>query len=176
VIDISGTQIDDAEVVRALIETKADDWPSRLNKFFWDGLRSRQAYEIASGDLMHTDEVIEMVVMMLKDVRTAVTLFVDNVERDIMLTEPQRVAIINLSDDLLADMREKILLNKNYAKATTQSKREMGEFDTVLVRTDEAVQPPPDDVMLKPEKKGWRDRKPTDDIPKRKPRSMKVND
>lgn len=160
-IDINGTQVDDEVLIHALMETRADDWPSRLNKFFWDGLRSRQAYEIASGDLMYTSEVIEMVVEMLKDVRSAISLFVDNVERDITLTEPQRIAIINLSDDLLADMRGKILANSNYAKATTQLQREVGQHETVLKR--------------EPSDKAWRDRKPSDDIPKRKPRRMKVN-
>lgn len=135
-IDLNGVPVNDEDLIEFFRSCKEADLPPRLQKNYWDAMRSRQAYEMTAGDLFKTDDVLFMVVEMFKDIRSSITLFVDNVERENELTDRQRTAIINLSDDLLSEVRNKILNNKRYANAKTILENETGDSETVFKRIE----------------------------------------
>lgn len=82
------------------------DLPMLLRKEYWAGMRSRQLYEIAAGDLWPTDRVIEMASEMLKVIAMSARLASDQVERETGITVRQREVVNRLMDSMLANARD----------------------------------------------------------------------
>lgn len=87
------------------------DLPMMLRKEFWAGMRSKQIYEMAAGDLWPTEQVQEHIADILKTISLSLRLSSDTVEREIGITEKQRDVVTRLMDDALANahraLREK---------------------------------------------------------------------
>jgi hypothetical protein len=79
------------------------DLPMLLRKEYWAGMRSRQIYQIAAGDLWPTDRVVDVVSEMLKTVSMSLRLASDRVDREVGLTHTQRELVIRLMDEALAN-------------------------------------------------------------------------
>jgi hypothetical protein len=82
------------------------DLPMLLRKEYWAGMRSRQLYEIAAGDLWPTDRIIEMAGEMLKVIAMSARLAADQVERETGITVRQREVVNRLMDSMLANARD----------------------------------------------------------------------
>ena len=78
-------------------------------KDHWQAVQAEQKAMESSGDLWHTEKVIELVSQSFKHIKLSVQLFSDIVERESSLTEDQIKTIQGLSDNLLEDMRERLL-------------------------------------------------------------------
>jgi len=91
------------------------DLPSAVLKEFWAGLRARQIYEMAAGDLWPTDQVITHMSEMFKTISLTVRLTADTVQRETSLNNAQRQVITRHMDDLLANLAANIqeLAEKN---------------------------------------------------------------
>lgn len=85
-----------------------NDLPKHLTKEFWAGLRSRQEYEIKAGDLWPTEKIISEVGELMKMLNMSLSLAADTVERQVELSEEQRLIIKNLIDGVKNDMVKSI--------------------------------------------------------------------
>lgn len=79
------------------------DLPMLLRKEYWSGMRSRQLYEIAQGDLWPTDRVIEHLSEVLKMISMSMRLAADAVDRETGLTPKQRAIVVRLMDETMAN-------------------------------------------------------------------------
>lgn len=79
------------------------DLPTLLSKEYWAGMRTRQIFEEAAGDLWRTDEVTEHITEILKTISVSLRLSADSVERETSLSVQQRNTIIRLMDETLAN-------------------------------------------------------------------------
>lgn len=77
------------------------DLPMLLRKEYWAGMRSRQLFEQAAGDLWPTDEVLEHISEILKTIAFQLKLASDTVERETGLTPQQRKIVQRIIDDAL---------------------------------------------------------------------------
>lgn len=98
------------------------DLPMLLRKEYWAGMRSRQLYEIAAGDLWPTEKVVEHLTEVLKTISISLRLMSDAVERETSLTPAQRDIIIRLMDDTLSNAH-------NSLAETLQSESQRGSTD-----------------------------------------------
>lgn len=80
-----------------------NDLPMMLRKEYWAGMRSRQIFEIAAGDLWATEKVQEHIIDILKTISMSLRLTADTVERETGITDAQREVIVRLIDDALAN-------------------------------------------------------------------------
>jgi hypothetical protein len=91
------------------------DLPMMLRKEYWAGMRSKQIYEMAKGDLWPTDRVIEHLSDILKTISLSLKLSQDVVNRETALTIEQRRIITQLMDRALAEAHnvlEKAMTNR----------------------------------------------------------------
>lgn len=84
------------------------DLPMLLRKEYWAGMRSRQLYEMAAGDLWATDKVIEHVSEILKTIAMSARLMSDGVEREAGLTVQQRAIVTRLNDEMIANANREL--------------------------------------------------------------------
>lgn len=86
-----------------------NDLPKHLSKEFWAGLRSRQEYLKAEGDLWETDKVVEVFAEALKTLRMTLLLAGDTVEREMTFTHQQRDKLRLILDGALNDLAESLV-------------------------------------------------------------------
>lgn len=84
------------------------DLPMMLRKEYWAGMRSKQIYEQAAGDLWPTEQVIDLMSGMLKTISMSLKLASDAVDREVGLTSQQRKTVISLMDSALANAHDKL--------------------------------------------------------------------
>lgn len=84
------------------------DVPKMVSKEFWAGMRSKQIYEEAAGDLWRTEKVIEHISEIFKLVSVQMKLVDDRVEREVKLTGRQREIIRALMDETLNSIHNAI--------------------------------------------------------------------
>lgn len=84
------------------------DLPPLVKKDYWLGMRARQTYEIAAGDLWSTDKVIEHISDLFKTISLTARLTVDSVQRETSLTVSQRQIITRHIDELLENTANSI--------------------------------------------------------------------
>lgn len=110
----------DEQIIDVLQRLPVNRLPVHLQKEFWDAQRSRQAYEENAKDLWRTDQVFEALVEVFRTVKTSAVLFVDAVERETELTAKQREVIMQLVDDLLADIHSRSVGNPKFEKLVSR--------------------------------------------------------
>lgn len=104
--------VDIAEQMRNL---KATDLPPLLQKDFWAGQKSRQAYMEDSGDLWRTEKVQQVIAKVLRPIREQAVLFTDTVEEQVGLTPEQRKIVQSMADGMLHEMHRAVIEEfKNY--------------------------------------------------------------
>ncbi|PZQ95026.1 MAG: hypothetical protein DI533_20410 [Cereibacter sphaeroides] len=86
-----------------------NDLPKHLSKEFWAGLRQRQEYLKAEGDLWETDKVIEVMADAFKTLRMTLLLAGDTVEREMTLTHQQRDKLRVIFDGALNDLADSLV-------------------------------------------------------------------
>lgn len=84
------------------------DIPVLVAKEFWNGLRARQQFEIAQGDLWPTAEVVKVVSQMQSQLRMTLLLMADAVERETSLDAAQRAALKRMIDGAIKDLGQAV--------------------------------------------------------------------
>lgn len=118
--------LNDTDIERTILKMSPGDLPKRLHKDFWAGLRSRQAYEKEAGDLWPTAKVVENVGAVYKLVAMSVRLTGDAVERQVELSERQRVIIKDQMNGMLRNL-ERLIKEKFEAPEGTPAEPEDGD-------------------------------------------------
>lgn len=77
------------------------DLPPMLSKEYWNGLKAKQDYQLKEGELWPTEDVIKTMSEMLKTLKMSWLLTRDSIERDTVLTKPQRDRMAQLMDAAL---------------------------------------------------------------------------
>jgi hypothetical protein len=93
------------DIEQYLRKMHPSDLPPLLQKEFWNGLRARQQYELAQGDLWRTADVIEHFGETFKVLRMNLLLLSDAVERETALSERQREIVKSRIDGALEQIR-----------------------------------------------------------------------
>jgi hypothetical protein len=104
-----------------------NDLPKHLSKEFWAGLRTRQEYLKAEGDLWETDKVIEVLGDVFKKLRMTLLLAGDTVERELVFTPEQREKLRTIIDGSLNDMADGLVA----AYKDRASKEEVADDDDI---------------------------------------------
>lgn len=86
-----------------------NDLPKNLSKEFWAGMKARQDFEKAAGDLWETDKVIELMGEAFKTLRMTMLLAGDTVEREMTLTVEQRDRLRTIFDGALEDLADALV-------------------------------------------------------------------
>lgn len=86
-----------------------NDLPKHLTKEFWGGMRAKQEYDKAAGNLWETDKVIETMGEAFKLLRMAVLLAGDTVEREMVFTTEQREKLRVIMDGALNDCANRLV-------------------------------------------------------------------
>lgn len=81
---------------------KPSDLPPRLHDAYWSALEKRQKVEQRAGELWETDQVIEVFGELAKEIKSAVTLWVDQLEKTQRLDDEQRDFFTDQCDRLLS--------------------------------------------------------------------------
>jgi len=97
-----------ADVVERVIRTNHADLPPLLKKEYWQGQQAQLLVKKTQGDLWDTQTVIEYVGAAFRDIRTEIMLMADAVERDAVLTEPQRETIEGLIEGALRGIQGRL--------------------------------------------------------------------
>lgn len=85
------------------------DLPVVLQEAYWSGMRKKQQWEEAAGQLWPTENVLAVFGDVFQNIKFAMQLWPDNVERALGLTEEQRVMLINMCDALQNEIHSKLI-------------------------------------------------------------------
>lgn len=88
-----------------------NDLPKHLTKEFWGGMRAKQEYDKAAGNLWETDKVIEVMGEAFKLLRMAILLAGDTVEREMVFSTEQREKLRTIMDGALNDCANRLVSN-----------------------------------------------------------------
>lgn len=86
-----------------------NDLPKHLTKEFWSGMRAKQEYDKAAGNLWETDKVIEVMGEAFKLLRMSILLAGDTVEREMVFTTEQREKLREIMDGALNDCAARLV-------------------------------------------------------------------
>lgn len=96
------------------------DLPFMLKKEYWAGMRSRQIYEQAAGDLWPTVKVVGHVTEILKTISLSLKLADDAVEREVRLSPQQRDIVRRIMDETLQNAHDALHRFLEEAKTNQQ--------------------------------------------------------
>jgi len=97
-----------ADMVSHVMRLNHTDLPKILSKEYWFGQNARLKYEEASGNLWKTQDVVEYFADSFKDIRMAILLLLDRVERETAFSDRQRQALQAIIDSTLEDIRGRL--------------------------------------------------------------------
>lgn len=86
-----------------------NDLPKHLTKEFWGGMKAKQDYDKAAGNLWETDKVIAHMGEAFKQIRMAILLAGDTVEREMVFTTEQREKLRVIMDGALNDCANRLV-------------------------------------------------------------------
>lgn len=86
-----------------------NELPKHLSKEFWAGMRAKQEYDKAEGNLWETDKVIEVMGEAFKLLRMAILLAGDTVEREMTFSHEQRDKLRIILDGALNDCANRLV-------------------------------------------------------------------
>lgn len=92
-------KVDIAQWIKTL---NPKDLPPLLQDSYWSAALKRQSFEEKAGDLWRTHEVLEVLGELAKEIKTAVTLWGDNVQRVTGLNDKQMAVLTEQQDGLLS--------------------------------------------------------------------------
>jgi len=94
------------DVTKYLRDLKSTDLPAHLQKEIWDARLKRQKWEIAAGELWHTQDVMAVLSSTFAIIKSSIQLWPDTVERQVGLTDDQRALLIALGDLLQNEIHQ----------------------------------------------------------------------
>lgn len=97
------------EIERYIMEMNHLDLPPLLAKEFWNGQRSRLAFEENNGDLWRTADVVRIISELFSAVRMTLLLLPDTVEREAGISREQKSVVRRVIDGVLVSGREAIV-------------------------------------------------------------------
>lgn len=96
------------EIEDFIRQMSPQELPPLLSKEFWNGQKSRLAYEKELGNHWPTDEVVAAFGEVLNVVRMTLLLVADDVDREAGLTDGQRAIIRRIMDAAIVTMKQNI--------------------------------------------------------------------
>lgn len=99
-------KVDIAAYLKAM---RPNDLPPLLQDSFWSAQTKRQKWEHEAGNLWQTDDVIEVLGEAARRIRTAITLWSDNLDRVHGMSNEQRVMLTGMCDGLLDEIHEALV-------------------------------------------------------------------
>lgn len=114
-----------ADIEEVIRNMPASQLPPMLQKEFWNGQNAKLKYEESVGDLWRTDAVVETMGEVFKTLRMQILLTADQMERQTELTERQRSIVKNGMDELLRNIRERLITD--FAERAEQQRVEARE-------------------------------------------------
>ena len=96
------------QVDAAMKRLNHDQLPKQLTKEYWAGKRSKQAFELAEGDLWPTTKVVEEVGEMVKSIKMELDLLIDGIERQVEMSDKQRYIAKQLINGAKANMLQRL--------------------------------------------------------------------
>lgn len=99
----------DDETVRRILKLNHTSLPKMLAKEFWLAETHRQRFQLTAGELWPTEKVVEWLSDSYKQIRLALMLMADSVDREEALTDKQRQVIIGLVDATLNDAADRLV-------------------------------------------------------------------
>lgn len=97
------------EIERYIMEMNHLDLPPLLAKEFWNGQRSRLAFEENNGDLWRTADVVRIMSELFSSVRMTLLLLPDTIEREAGIGREQKSVVRRVIDGVLVSGREAIV-------------------------------------------------------------------
>lgn len=96
------------EIEDFIRQMSPQELPPLLSKEFWNGQNARLNYEKSLGNLWPTDDVVSAFGEVLNTVRMAVLLVADDVDREVGLTDGQRLIIRRIMDGMIVKLGQDI--------------------------------------------------------------------
>lgn len=97
------------DVEEYIKKLRPNDLPPLLTKEFWAGQLNKQKYELQSGNLWPTDDVMAVFANVFKILKQGILLFSDTIEARTELSEKQRSILNELSDGLLVELHRSLI-------------------------------------------------------------------
>lgn len=97
------------DVEHYLRNMKATSLPNALQKAFWEAKKTRLSYQLAAGELWHSDDVMDVLGESFKRIKTTMQLWVDNLDRVQEMTPEQRDTITKMVDGLSKSLHETLI-------------------------------------------------------------------
>lgn len=97
------------DVDQYLKTMRPSDLPNQLQEAYWSAMRKRQQWEADAGHLWRTEQVMEVLGEVFKQIKFAIQLWPDEVERAAGLSNEQRVMLTNMGDTLQADIHKRLV-------------------------------------------------------------------
>ena len=120
-----------AEYMRSV---KRGDLPPALQQTVWDALLKRQKWEENAGELWRTEKIREVLGSTFQTIKFTMQLWIDTLEKQVEVTDAQRLAIIDLVDALQGDIYAALVeqMNSNASGPQLEEMQELvGEVGTV---------------------------------------------
>lgn len=118
-------KVDIAAYLKAM---RPNDLPPMLQDSFWSAQNKRLKWEQDAGQLWHTDDVVEVLGEAARRIRTAVTLWSDNLDRVHGLSNEQRRMLTGMCDGLLDEIHE-TLVDMPKSKRTSSQITQLSDME-----------------------------------------------
>lgn len=99
-------KVDIASYLKAM---RPNDLPPLLQDTFWSAQMKRQKWEVEAGNLWPTEDVLEVLSEAARRIRSAITLWTDNLDRVNGLNSEQRKMLTGMCDGLLDEIHETLI-------------------------------------------------------------------
>ncbi|MFC5394413.1 hypothetical protein [Bosea vestrisii] len=87
------------------------DLPQELRETFWNAKIKEAKFRVIAGELWPTQSVLDVLGETFKTIKTTTQLWTDTIDETTGLTNEQRDMLIKLSDRLMADLHEALIVN-----------------------------------------------------------------
>lgn len=122
---------------------RPQDLPPLLQDSFWSAQTKRQKWEEGAGNLWKTEDVIEVLGEASRRIRSAITLWADNLDRVHGLSNEQRKALTGMCDGLLDEIYQ-TLVEMPKAKRTPSQIAQLTELEATEASRVEDINVPVD--------------------------------
>lgn len=119
---------------------KVEELPTRLQDQYWSAMNKRQKYEENAGDLWRTAKVQQVLGEVFMLIRNSTMLWVGELERNVEVTEEQRVKLEILTEELMRDINNSIRTNLK-----RKTRAQISELDEETKKKPESPQAEPDE-------------------------------
>ena len=96
------------EIEEFIRQMSPQEMPPLLQKEYWNGQKARLSFERELGNLWPTEDVVEFSAVLQQGIRQAISLAVDEVDREEGFTAGQRKAFRRIMDSAITEMGEKL--------------------------------------------------------------------